>query len=112
SCVRHAASNNLAAVASAVVVTFLSLKDGRKSSELRAPFMLLGMVGLFLGGLILANAIGPLIIYRYLVPAARRRYIRRGNSRQCLWLLGMYAGKRHCVVCTSLRSILNSGHRE
>jgi hypothetical protein len=68
--VRHAASNNLAAVASAVVVTFLFLKDGRKSIELRAPFMLLGMVGLFLGGLILADAIRPLVIYRYLIPAA------------------------------------------
>src|SRR5262249_42970637 len=67
--VRHAASNNLAAIASAVVVTFLFLKDGEKSSELRAPFTLLGMVGLFLGGLILANAIRPLIIYRYLIAA-------------------------------------------
>jgi hypothetical protein len=68
--VRHAAANNLAAVAGAVVTCLLILKDRSKWIEIRTPLMLLGMIALFFGALSLADAITPLVAYRYLIAGA------------------------------------------
>jgi uncharacterized membrane protein len=68
--VEGAAAKNLAAVACAVVTCLFILEDWRKWLELRTPVILLGVIALFLGALVLANAITPLIWDRYLIAGA------------------------------------------
>lgn len=65
-----AAARNLAAVASAVVMCLFILEDRRKWSELRTAVILLSVVALFLVMLVMANAIKPLIVDRYLIAGA------------------------------------------
>ena len=110
--VRHAASNNLAAIASAVVVTFLFLKDGRKSSDLRIAIYVAWHGWTVSWGLLLANAMRPLIIYRYLIAAA-------GAVTFAVAILASACGSSVWVpasvsvvalFATSSRSILNSRH--
>jgi hypothetical protein len=68
--VEGAAARNLAAVACAVVTCLFILEDWRKWVELRTPVILLGVIALFLGALVLANAVTPLIWDRYLIAGA------------------------------------------
>jgi hypothetical protein len=68
--VKVAAAWNVAAVAGAVVTCLFVLEDRRKRVELRTAVILLGVVASFLGALVLANAITPLIVNRYLIAGA------------------------------------------
>jgi hypothetical protein len=68
--VEGAAARNLVAVAGAVVTCLFILEDWRKWVELRTAVILLGVVALLLCVLVLANAITPLIVDRYLIAGA------------------------------------------
>jgi hypothetical protein len=68
--VAAAAAKNLAAVACAFVTCLFIVEDKRKWIELRTPVMLLGMIAIFLGAIILANIISPLMVGRYLIAGA------------------------------------------
>jgi hypothetical protein len=65
-----AAAINLVALASATFRFLSILKDWIKWVEVRTAVILLGIVALFFGALIIANAITPLIIDRYLIAGA------------------------------------------
>ncbi len=68
--IENASAWNLAVVAGAVVTCLFALENRRKWVEIRTATILLGIVVLFLGILVILNAITPLMVDRYLIASA------------------------------------------
>jgi hypothetical protein len=88
--IENAAAWNLAAVAGAVVTCLFMLEDRKKWNEHRTALILLGIVGMFLGALVIVNAFSPLVVDRYLFAAAGAVTVAVGllaaSSGAPLWL--------------------------